>query len=71
MDIDRELYLKKSIVKKSFTKVFIYALNTRSEVAIFEKGAPNIIKEYFTDQNLLQYGPKKYKERCEKLISKA
>ena len=53
MDIDRELYLKKSIVKKSFTKVFIYALNTRSEVAIFEKGAPNIIKEYFTDQNLL------------------
>ena len=53
MYIDRELILKKSIVKKWFTKVFINAKHTLSKVAIFEKGLPNIIKEYFTDQKLL------------------
>ena len=41
MDIDRVLILKKSLVKKSFTQVFINAKHVWSEVAIFEKGVPN------------------------------
>ena len=41
------------ILKKSFTKVFSNAKHTLSEVDIFEKGLPNIIKEFFLNQNLL------------------